>query len=491
MELLSIPSTSTLSSSQLVPATHTIVHKALYRLSRPSLISLVLDWLDDRNRDNVIPYLADLDDEEREDQDVYPPATSLHQLREIYTDLQEKKGSKRDVVDRLVEGDFRNGFTLYQLAMADMQYLYDHPLSQRWTALKVVRLQEEANNKPTSIPRFHPSTFLHNLQQEVLPDVKAHFNLDRHPSLPLTILRIYIVESPYNTSAALATQQKSLADSSRTLYIAFPDASPFVYISLLPLAPIVGQVSRADNKSLRKLMLNGIPKAFSKPRERYKLESTNLSAKNLEALVYRRGPSGTNAAGGGWSMYAAEKKDGRDNPLNIQLPTPERSVEVVEEEEKEKNISGMKRVREDDPRVAKRRKIVAKVRFGNSGIVGDGKGIERLDLRMEDPYPASTTKVTEEDDMDTTPRDARRRKSGRRSNVHFEDDTGLNDERDGWIPDIRLTFHGSHVHAGIRELVEAGIIDGERMPGWMTGEEGVSVGAVRRGKIRGYKGSGI
>ena len=190
-------------------------------------------------------------------------------------------------------------------------------------------------------------------------------------------------------------------------------------------------------------------------------------------------------------MYAAEKKDGRDNPLNTQLPTPERSVEVVEEEEKEKNISGMKRVREDDPRVAKRRKIVAKVRFGNNGIVGDGKGIERLDLRMEDPYPASTTKVTKEDDMDTTPRDARRRKSGRRSNVHFEDDTGLNDERDGWIPDIRLTFHGSHVHAGIRELVEAGIIDGERMPGWMTGEEGVSVGAVRRGKIRGYKGSGI
>jgi len=54
-----------------------------------------------------------------------------------------------------------------------------------------------------------------------------------------------------------------------------------------------------------------------------------------------------------------------------------------------------------------------------------------------------------------------------------------------------MTFHGSHVFAGMRELVEAGIIDGERMPGWMTGEEGVSIGVVKSGRIRGFKGSGV
>jgi central kinetochore subunit Mis15/CHL4 len=56
---------------------------------------------------------------------------------------------------------------------------------------------------------------------------------------------------------------------------------------------------------------------------------------------------------------------------------------------------------------------------------------------------------------------------------------------------VRLTFHGSHVFAGIRQLVECGIVDGERMPGWMTGEEGVTIGAVRNGRIRGHKGSGL
>jgi central kinetochore subunit Mis15/CHL4 len=43
----------------------------------------------------------------------------------------------------------------------------------------------------------------------------------------------------------------------------------------------------------------------------------------------------------------------------------------------------------------------------------------------------------------------------------------------------------------VRELVERGIIDGERMPGWMTGEEGISVGVVKDGRIQGFKGSGI
>jgi central kinetochore subunit Mis15/CHL4 len=493
MDLLSIPTTSALPSTQSIPASHPIVQKTLSRLSRSSLISLVLDWLDDRNRENVAPYLAHPDDEPDE-QEIYPPARSLAELRELYQDLQAGKGSKRDVVERVTEGDFRDGLTLYQLAMADMQYLYDHPLSQKWTALKVVRLQEdeEAASKPAAIPRFHPSTFLRNLQREVLPDVKAHFNLDRHGTLPLTILRIFILESPYATSTALSKPHQQITESSRTFYIAFPDASPFVFISLLPPTPMSGHASRGGNKSLRKLMLDGIPKAFSKPRERYKLESTNLSARSLAALVERRGPNGTNAAGGGWSIYAEEKKDGLDNPLNVHLPTPERSVEGADEtEKKNQEAIGLKRARDEDSRVVKRRKQVAQVRFGHTGKADDGKGIERLDIRMEDPFPGVTELPDNAEEADASTSELRRKRTGRQSNIQFEDATGDDVSSDGWTPDVRFTFHGTHVHAGIRELVEAGIMDGEKMPGWMTGEEGVSVGAVRRGRIRGYKGSGV
>lgn len=409
--------------------------------------------------------------------------------------------------------------------MADMQYLYDHPASQKWSALKIASLSPpssssidnaEVKAEYTPIPRFHPSTFLQNLRRECLPDVKAHYNLDKHPTLPMHILRIYIIDSPYNTSLALQPSKRKIEhfDASKTFYVAFPFASPHIFVSLTTTTasttPNQGAIS--DNRSLRKLTLEGIPKAFSRPRERYKLESTSLSARNLEALCERRGSGGTNSAAGGWGLYAEKevgKEKGGDNPLqlnvNTQLPSPDPTPSVDEKGDsakgKENTKPGMKRKRVEDESVIKRRKMVAKGRFGNTAKPNDGKGIERLDVRIEDPFPSSASpskskplfgEVVPEDDPALVSTAAKKRK-GRRSTISLElekgDDNGEGDEE--WRPDVRITFHGNHVFAGIRELVEIGIVDGERMPGWMTGEEGVSVGVVREGRVKGWKGSGV
>lgn len=56
--------------------------------------------------------------------------------------------------------------------------------------------------------------------------------------------------------------------------------------------------------------------------------------------------------------------------------------------------------------------------------------------------------------------------------------------KESWTPDVHLSFQGSHVFAGVRQLVEQGIVDGEKMPGWMAGDAGVSVGAVKEGRVR-------
>lgn len=489
MPPLTVPTTRTLLPTQTISTAHPAIVKTLSRLSRPSLLTLVLDWLDDRNVEITYPYILD-ENEEPDETDLYPAAASLHELREIYTEFQSRKGGKRDVVDRIIEGDWRYGITLYQLAMADMQYLYDHPTSQKWTALKIVPAVD--TKKKSHVPRFHPALFLQNLQRETLPDVKAHYNLDRHLTLPLTILRVFILESPYNTDRALQSAGRiSVFDQSKTFYIAFPDASPFVYISLTSALPAVGPGASAENKSLRTQVLAGIPKAFSKPRERYKLESTSFSARNLDALVEHRGDGKTNAAAAGWSEYAEKKRNGEDNPLNIQLPTPGSSV--LPESDKEIRAMGLKRKREEGSDVVKRRKLVAQGRFGNTAKPDDGKGIERLDVRIDDLYPS--TSHCEDPGEDAEPRHRSRAKNkGRRSTLDMEltledDDDEVNME--GWRPEIRVTFHGQHVFAGIRELVEAGIIDGEKMPGWMTGEEGVTLGVIKDGRIRGHKGSGM
>ncbi|KAK3387515.1 centromere protein Chl4/mis15/CENP-N [Podospora didyma] len=490
MARISIPTTARLSSSLHVNPSNPAVAKILGRLSRASLISIALDWLDERNLPLAAPYLRREDTEEEDDdeEDFYPPADSPAALQELYTELQGRKGSKKDVLDRITQGDWRHGLSLYQLAMADLQHLYDHPTSQTWSAYRIVPLktpprdaEEDAppvvDKESLTVPRFHPSTFLNTLQAQVLPDVKAHYNFDRHKELPLLLLRIFILDSPYNTSLGIATSNTPAAanfDMSRTVYIAFPDASPHIFISKPQTlgSPAAG-VGGGEVKSLRNLIVEGIPKALSRPRHRITLNSTSLTTKNLVEMLDKRGAKRTNSAGGGWSIYADEKI--KDSPLDTVLPTPplsERDEEVpIPEDEPASRKRALSPGSQREERTAKRARLVARARFGKTARPDDGKGIERVDVVIEDPFPQDTG----EDGMaeDEGPDQPAQKETG------------------GWRPNVRLTFHGTHVFAGIRQLVEGGIIDGERMPGWMTGEEGITVGAVRNGRIRGHKGSGV
>lgn len=483
MPPISVPTSSALPGSQRVAATNPGVTRILSKLSRSSLLSLALDWLDERNQELSAPYIAN-EEEEEDAGDLYPPAHSLDELREEYTALLERKGTKRDLVDRIVEGDWRSGLSLYQLSMADLQYLYDHPHSQKWSALKVVQLHDTSIPNVTDesqlpvIPRFHPPTFLQNLQRSILPDIKAHYNLDRPPGMELLLLRIFMLDSPYNTSLSLSSP--TALDSAKTIYIAFPDASPHIFVSLTTALPTSADATAppnaattADAKSLRKIVLDCIPKAFSKPRARYGLMPTNLSARSLSAMTSMRGGQRTNAAGGVWGVYAEEGKGEvrKDTPLNLAKEILRKDEEAEEEKEnapvtdvtdKTRQLTlglGMKRKKEDDGAPeAKLRRIIALRRFGQSGRHDDGKGIERFDVRIEDPFP------------------------------HVEGDRNSDEN---WTPDVRVTFHGGHVFAGVRKLVERGVMDGAKMPGWMTGEEGVSIGVVQKGKIIGFKGSGL
>ncbi|KAK7920799.1 hypothetical protein PG985_008821 [Apiospora marii] len=510
MARLSVPTTARLPSSLPVETSNSAVVKLLNRLSRPSLLSMVLDWLDPTNQSLCPPLLQGRDDD---DDDFYPPAGSLEELREIYSDMQQRKGSKREVVDRIVEGDWRNGVTLYQLAMADIQYLYDHPGSLKWTAYKVQRLKtpssEDAAEGPQklekesmAIPRFHPSTFVQNLQAEVLPDVKAHYNLDRPEGMPLWLLRIFILDSPYNTGLAVSNRTGERAatsfDASRTVYIAFPDASPHVYLSN---SQSTGATTTGESKSLRALIVEGIPKAMSRPRERYALRPAGHATRNLAELLHVKGAGRSNAAGGGWSIYAAEDNRRTDSPLNPVLPTPPLSDEDAPEDlaggARKRRALSTKTTQDKYRQEAKRARLVAQARFGDSAKADDGKGIERVDILVEDAFTDGHRRGEDgEDGEDENSSQQHKNTKGRRSGADFafersQDGDDDADDARGWKPKVRLTFHGNHVFAGIRQLVEAGIVNGERMPGWMTGEEGVTIGAVRHGRIRGHKGSGL
>lgn len=505
MARFSVPTTARLSSALRVESSNPTVQKCLNRLSRDTLISLALDWLDENSLPNAIPYLDRGEgDEDDETDDIYPPCQSLEELQQVYIDMQNQKGSKRDVASRILEGDWRHGLTLYQLAMADLAFFDEHPTSQKWTAYQILPLKRPSRDTEEeqilkvdrlslNIHRFHPSTFLQNLQDQVLPDVKAHYHFHRPKAYPVLLLRIFVIDSPYSTDLALSSRDASGAftnfDSARTVYIAFPDGSPAIYITK---SQSTGPVNSGESKSLHSLIVDGVPKALSRPRDRYTLKTSSLTSRNLDALLEKKGPGRTNAAAGGWSIYADEKK--RKSPLDTILPTPPLSRESSFAEQPRKRGSSPSQSQQ----AAKRAKHVAKARFGNSGTVTDGKGVERVDVVLQDPFPS--TAVSEEEDQNNEDDEqdrVRRRRSKidaaiQEAHVPEEEDTSERD-RDSrhWTPSVKISFTGSHVWAGVRQLVEAGIIDGERMPGWLTGEDAVTTGIVRHGRIRGHKGSGI
>ncbi|KAI0901371.1 CHL4-domain-containing protein [Annulohypoxylon nitens] len=537
MARLSLPTTARLSSSLRVdPANNTVI-KTLNRLSRSSLLSLVLDWLDERNQSLCPPLLLRPDVPEDDDEDdFYPPAHSLPELQDLYETMQARKGGRREVVDRILEGDWRYGLSLYQLAMADLRYLYDHPGSLKWTAYRIQLLKtpdhendaegpERPDKESLTVPRFHPSTFLQNLQGEVLPDVKAHYNFDRPKGMPLLLLRIFVIDSPYNTDLAVSTRHRGRPnnstgpgtsnattsfDASRTIYVAFPDASPHIYITKTASGSSAAASAAGEAKSLRALIVEGIPKALSRPRERYALKSTNLSTKNLNAMLAHKGAGRTNAAAGGWGVYAgtATADIKADSPLQTLLPTPPLSDASSFDAEGDGDRAAKRRkvVRdlgeEEDESQFKRARVAAQARFGNAARVDDGKGVERLDVLIQDPFPADIASDDEDEDEDDSAVASRRKSKGRQSMLDMsisqdlEDADGGGKERNkegdrGWTPQVRISLHGSHVFAGVRQLVEAGIVDGGKMPGWLTGEEGVTIGAVRDGRIRGFRGSGV
>ncbi|KAH9876336.1 hypothetical protein J1614_004215 [Plenodomus biglobosus] len=490
--------------SHRLPVTHREVQRTFTKLSRQSLASLAQQWLSKKNRDFCRPHLlgdrraeGEEGEDEGDEEELYAPAQSYEALQEIYRELAARKGGRREVLDRILEGDWRTGISMYQLATAEIQYLLDHPNALRWTAKRLTRIPNapsavidmEVTNDSDHLPRFQAQTFMSNLARELTPLMKAHYLITRIKTTPMTILRVYIHDSPYSDEASLSAEPSS-TDSAKAVFFIWPNGSPFVYSSL---ATLTGQVVGDDGRHLRDIVQQAIPKAFSRPSARYQLTTTNFTTKSLDALLTYRGPGKSNAATGGWSIF--QDHSFSQNALDF--------ITTQKADEKEKNATSKstpngakpgpvrpKRPLDDkESSEAKRRKEVAAGRFGHSAKPNDGQGLERVEVRIDDPFPSTPNgSNSAQIDVDALNQDAQTSNRSRRGRPSLLDRTAEDLEEmqreEGWVPSVRITFQGTHVFAGIRQLVEEGIVDGEKMPGWMTGEAGVTIGSVRQGRIR-------
>lgn len=241
------PSNAPVHDSVRVPASATSLVRSLIRLTIPSLIDLALQWLQDENQASCAPYLANnrnLEEEVDEDY-LWSPAESIEELRLIYNRLRfETTVNRRYVVDRMLDGDWRRGLSLFQVATIDFQFLSDSDKALRWTALKMVpqNSEEDSEDEPLKKKRktgpapystVSPKTFLQNLQHEISPIVKAHYHLRRVQTLQnLSVIRVCVADSPYAIPQSSAQSSLLFTDPTRVIFIAVPDSCPYIYVSV-------------------------------------------------------------------------------------------------------------------------------------------------------------------------------------------------------------------------------------------------------------------
>jgi central kinetochore subunit Mis15/CHL4 len=551
------PTTASISNAYKVPSTTSSLVKLLSRLPRDSLIDLALKWLNDENQATCAPYLAcnrNLEEEAEEDY-LHTPAGSVEELRNLYQAFKAEPGSKRDIVDRILDGDWRRGISLQQLAMVDFQHLQDNETSLRWTALKLVPIsvapKETASGhrkRPSNaqgserFPHMHPSAFIRALQHEISPLVKAHYYLHRlAPPHNLTVLRLHVADTPYANPTS--STQSHFTDSARTLYIAFPDSCPYIYVALSGSGGGgVGNhrgaaISKADITALKRTVLEAVPKALSRPQQRYALEATALTAKNLSTMCTLRGNGRSGASQGVYSIFADGCAEG--GPVEVVRSSFESNVSAHDEIDEEAGLHGDKeraapsrkrkalgerdpnlptQTAEDRTHTKKKRRMEVARRFGTTGRP-DAKHrapIDRLLIKLE-----AVLERPQDEDLDTPsgvdtstwappPTTGRaKRKKGTVLDIFSLQENGSRPQPQAPTnylaqysssaqsgatqtprAPITLTFHGTDVFAGTRTLAEMGFVDLSRMPAWMTGEEGVSTATVRDGVVVEGKGGG-
>lgn len=453
---LSVLTTEPLPHSLRLPSSHPDVVRILSKLSRPSLLSLASEWCQEENLATCGPYISAGEEADENPEAPYTAAESLYEVQELYEEsLPSRKGTKREVLDRILEGDWRHGVSLLQLAMAETRSILDHPTSLRWVAMRLAKPGDSTSQASNAhLPHFHTQTFILNLHRELSSLTKPHYYAHRLQTHPITLIRLSFHQTCYTTPRTVATT------SPKSLFLAFPHATPFLYLSSTP-----------DSNALHDILLNAIPRALSRPDDRWELRSTALVARSLDALVHMRGCGRESGCQGGWSVYG--ERGGvwvEAGPAEYGTVVGGEKPDPHEKENVSPGVAVKRELRHTDPTRGlslgrrKRLRRIAEGRFGVSVEEEEGMGLPRFDVKIEDTFLESGDggKV----DID-----------GSNATV----DEGVSGKP--WKPNVKLSFQGSHVFAGIRKLVEIGIINGEKLPGWMTGEAGVSNGVVRNGQL--------
>lgn len=335
---------------------------------------------------------------------------------------------KGKLIDRIIVDFYPDGLNALQLAQVDIQLMMDKPNNYRWVSSTAKVLG--GNQIDDFILSLDSKTFLDHLVASLASLYLTHIYISKHPQLPLILVRIQMYEfihlkkSRKRTASDIADSTAPDVISRRPYYLAIPTSSPHLIHSL-----------SNDDDLTAKLILQAVEETLSTSYRPVRLvRSHEKPLKGIESMHILKGVSRFGDSLGSWAAYADNVVD--VNPLGADsdhiLLNPTRTGEV-----------------------ANRQQAIAALRF--KGSIARGK---------ESLYEGSKKART---DASIVPIQT----------AEYCIQTPVDDH----TPSIRLRLFGHDIFAGMQQLAVDGTVDATKVPGWLTGEEGLATGTVTAGKF--------
>lgn len=426
-----------------------VLATVLLRLPKSSILSLVLLW---PQLKNTQPLLRDAKLSQKEYNRLV--RDEAKQMR-----AEGSKWKKAKLVDRILFEYWPNGLNLLQLAQIDCQLIVDNPNAYYW----ILSTVKDAWGAQASLS-LDPLLFLNRLARELGKMFMSYIYVCTHPNMPLILIRIQVFDLlPFGRQSSRNPEmQKSHITSHKPYFLAVPMNSPHL-------------IHSPGNDLVSEIVLQVVESSLSKsPREVLRLEtpSSQKAVRSLESMHTLKGCSRFANSMGPWIPYA----DG------------------------EADISPLASL-EDHPVILSQSEVCSSaeeklLKSANIRFKGTASGTIKSDVLFEDNKSLrKRRKLHTEDEEGLPPRTIRKSQFASIAPIRFAEFTIQNDlpshehsnEDANGPSNVILKLVGNDVFAGLHELATKStdpkklVVDPSKLPGWLTGEEGISCEFIRNG----------
>lgn len=385
---------------------------------------------------------------------------NLKQLSEELEKLRRKAVPRRVLASKILLEYWPHGLCLYQLAQIDCYLLVYKPKQYTWLASTAWNAKHEKQVLHIEFDRFAS-----NLRQDLQKFYLSNIHTFKHPELSLMICRIQLfdhskssIEKEAHSHDSPNSDQNGKFASRAPYYVAFPLNAPYI-------------IHSPESDSYSQLILQSIERTVSYRKPIILEPCETQPIKSLNSMYILFGVSRFSSSLGSWASYGETSFE--VSPLgDVESHQSIRGKRVL--------IDNVEDDSSDDssvePEVKRSRLDKSMMRFKGSKYGFEKSGLTKIGKIKDHSYALDSVITLPAQSENST-------RSRYASLVPVEKVEFIlkKDYQSGEEVSIKFKFDGNDVFGGLHELCDTRQIDINKLPGWLTGENGADSGEIVNG----------